>query len=66
MKQPQNGRSRRYAMLIRRLGTDPVGTRLQLRTEKFEELKEKRIVVEYIGPWPPKIKKTKFNLKDLR
>jgi len=36
-----------------------------MRTEKFEDLKEKKIAVEYIGQWPPK-KKTKFNLKDLK
>lgn len=47
----------------------PIGTRLQMRNEKFSELEEKKIVLEYTGPWPPKKgrkHKTKFNLKDLR
>ena len=65
MQQQPNGRSRKYAVCVRRWGIYPIGTRLQLRLDLFEELKEKQIVTEYTGQWPP-ITKTKFNLKDLK
>jgi len=43
----------------------PAGTNQMMTTKLFEELKNKNIVKEYTGTWPPK-QKTKFNLKDLR
>jgi hypothetical protein len=69
MKQAQNARSRRQVVFIRAHTLNgifyPIGTRLQVRTEKFNELIEKKLINEYSGPWPPK-NKTKFNLKDLK
>lgn len=42
-----------------------VGNKTNMRMELATELKEKKIIQEYSGEWPPK-KKTKIKLKDLK
>jgi hypothetical protein len=44
-----------------------VGHKAQMRKDKAEDLINRRIVEEYLGAWPPKIKvKEKIKLKDLK
>jgi hypothetical protein len=68
MKLPQNA-NRMKVMFIKAHWMNDVkwnvGHKTQMRKEKAEELIRRRIVEEYSGPWPPKIK-TKINLKDLK
>lgn len=43
-----------------------VGHKTNMRTELANELKEKKIIQDYSGEWPPKKTKTKIKLKDLK
>lgn len=43
-----------------------VGHKAQMRSDKANELIKRGIAQEYIGEWPPRVTKTKINLKDLK
>jgi hypothetical protein len=63
--------SRRKVVFIRAYSDNvikcKVGERMQMRTEKANDLIDRKIVKIYDGPWPPKPGvKSRINLKDLK